>query len=310
MRFLALFFLLALPALSAPAQAASAEVPGGAQWYLHIDLDRMRTERAGQALYRWLQREVFEDVRADAGVDIDKEIDRITAFALAADGPVVIFDGNFSQATHDMIMALVGSNGDLTPLTASGTTYYRFGEPRDELSFDGENIKLTFESLNDGAFVSTDVRGKLLITASEAQMQSLLASKGRVAGTSGKGKSILVLAAEKALLQAGMDSAQIDAGGSGWDSNILRNTEQIAFLLAAASDKLAVEARLLTTEASMAESLAGVVRGLISLASLDDEMEPAALAMMQSTRVDASGNELSIALAVDPEMLVEMLGDE
>ena len=44
-------------------------------------------------------------------------------------------------------------------------------------------------------------------------------------------------------------------------------------MMAAAADKLALEATLMTTEPEMAESLASVVRGLISLMSFNDEMD-------------------------------------
>jgi hypothetical protein len=57
-----------------------------------------------------------------------------------------------------------------------------------------------------------------------------------------------------------MNSAAFaDDGDSGWDSNILRNTEQVAFMMAAAANKLALEAKLITTEPEMAESLASVI---------------------------------------------------
>ena len=94
----------------------------------------------------------------------------------------------------------------------------------------------------------------------------MLATGGKVAGSGSHKGALLVLSAEKTMLQAGMNSAAFaDDDGSGWDSNILRNTEQVAFMIAAAANKLALEAQLITTEPEMDESLASVVRGLISL---------------------------------------------
>lgn len=73
-----------------------------------------------------------------------------------------------------------------------------------------------------------------------------------------------------------------DDGDSGWESNILRNTQQIA---------------------------ASVARGLISLVAFDDDMDPEAIAVLQGTKVKATGNELTISLSIDPDVIVAALDD-
>jgi hypothetical protein len=139
-------------------------------------------------------------------------------------------------------------------------------------------------------------------------MKSMLANKGRVSGSRSHSGALLVLTAEKTLLQAGMNSAAIGENGD-WDSNILRNTEQVAFMIAAAASKLALEAKLVTTEPEMAESLASVVRGLISLMAFNDGMDAEAVAMLQGTKVEAKGNTLSLSLALDPDLVVRTLSE-
>ena len=138
-------------------------------------------------------------------------------------------------------------------------------------------------------------------------MQELLANNGKIAGSRSHKGALMVLSAEKTLVQAGMRSAAL--GADQWDSNVLRNTEQAALLIAAVKDKLAFEANLTTTEADMAESMASVVRGLISLASFDDDMDPEALAVLRGTRVEARGNSLSISMAIAPGIVVSTLRD-
>ena len=100
-----------------------------------------------------------------------------------------------------------------------------------------------------------------------------------------------------------------DDGGDDLDSKILRNTEQVAFLLAVAANKLAIEAELITTEPDMAESLASVARGLISLIAFDDSMDAEAVAVLQSTKIQAKGNSLNLSLAVDPNLVVRTIGN-
>lgn len=291
-----------------PMTAAAFDVPESAEWYLHIDLERMRTESASKEVYGWLRDEVLDDVSEDADVDIDKEVDSLTAFSIAGQGPIVVVDGDFSQATKDIVMTLVAAEGDIQPLKASGRSYYRIGDPGDDVTFNSADIDVTIESLEQGGYVSTAIDGKILVTANEDQMKSLLASKGRIAGTRSKGKAILVLTAEKTILRAGMNSEMISGDdGDDWDSNILRNTEEIAFLIAVASDKLALEAQLVATEPDMAESLASVGRGLLSLMSFDDSMDPEMAAMLRGTRIETKGANLHISLALDPSVVVENL---
>lgn len=301
--------LLAVPGLAA---ADSDDIPGSAVWYFHIDLAQMRAEGPGKGVYGWLQDEAFADVREDAGVDLDKELDSLTAFSLEGEGPVVLFEGKISQETKDKIMTFVAADGDLTPQKASGKTYYHFEgtEDGESINYVNGDVDIELESLEEEAWVSLALRDKVLITGSEEQMRSMLANNGKIAGSRSHDGALLVLTAEKTMLQAGMNSAAVgDDEDSSWDSNILRNTEQVAFLMAAAANKLALEAKLITTEPEMAESLASVVRGLISLMAFNDEMDAETVAMLQGTKVEARGNSLSISLAIDPDMVVKTLSD-
>jgi len=145
------------------------------------------------------------------------------------------------------------------------------------------------------------------VTANEEQMKAMLANGGKIKGKRSHKGALLVLTAEKALLQAGMNSSALgddDDGDSGWDSNILRNTEQVAILIAAVANKLAIEIELITTEPEMAQSLASVARGLISLVSFDDSMGDDEIAILRSTKVEAKGNSLNLSLAIDPSVVV------
>jgi hypothetical protein len=309
MRLLKILCATVLLAIPVAALADARDVPGSAEWYLHIDLEKMRSEDAGQAVYDWFRDEALDEVRDEAGIDIDKEVSRVTAFSVAGQGPVIVVEGKFSQQTRDKIMAIIAAEGDINPLKASGNKYYRIGDDGEvTVSNEDGNVDITIDSLEDGGWISMDIRNKILFTGSEEQMKALLANKGRVPRGSKNNDALLVLTAEKTLLQAGMNSGLVDDDGDAdWDSNILRNTEQIAFLVAAAANKLAIEAKLITTEPEMAESLASVARGLISLASFDDSMEPEAAAVLQGTKVEAKGNSLSLSLAVDPSLVVRTL---
>ena len=312
MRYLKILIVGLLLAVPAVAAAASDDIPESAVWYFHLDLEQMREEGPGRGVYDWLQIEALSEIKEEAGVDLDKELDRLTAFSLDGQGPILLFEGNISQETKDKIMTFVAAGGDLAPLKASGKTYYHFAgsEEGEDVTYGNGDIEIDLEQLGEEAWLSLALKNKVLVTGSEEQMKSMLANGGKVAGSGSHKGALLVLSAEKTMLQAGMNSSAFaDDGDSDWDSNILRNTEQVAFMMADAANKLALEAKLITTEPEMAESLASVVRGLISLVAFNDEMDAEVVAMLQGTKVEASGNSLSISLALAPELVVQTLSD-
>jgi hypothetical protein len=280
LKILIIGLLLVAPGLAA---AKTADIPGSAVWYFHIDLAQMRDDGPGQGVYLWLEDEAFADVKEEAGVDLSKELDSLTAFSLDGEGPVILFEGNISQDTKDKIMTFIAASGDINPSKSSGKAYYHFkGTEGDEsIDYSDNNIEIQIDSLEEES-----------------------------CGSNGHNGALLVLTAEKTMLQAGMNSAALgDEGDSDWESNILRNTEQVAFLMAAAANKLALEAKLITSEPEMAESLASVVRGLISLMSFNDEMDAETVAMLQGTTVKADGNSLTISLAIDPDLVIKTISD-
>jgi hypothetical protein len=308
MRILKILCVAIMLAVPVAAVADVNTVPGSAEWYLHVNLQQMKAEEAGKPVYEWLRDDALADIKDDVGIDIDREVDSLTAFSVTGQGPVIVIDGDFSRDTRDKMMALIAAHGDLSPLQASGSKYYRLGDEEGEVEYENADVHLTLDSLDDGAWISLDVKDKILVTGSEAQMKSLLANKGRVPGPGKSNGAMLVLTAEKTLLQAGMNTAKFGGGSDGdLDSKILRNTEQVAFLIAAVANKLAIEAELVTSAPEMAESLASVARGLISLVAFDDSMDAEAIAMLQSTKIEAKGNSLNLSLAVDPALVVRTI---
>jgi hypothetical protein len=298
-RYLVIFFLFAVP-VAALSALGPGDLPDTSKWYFHADFKEMRSTDAGQHLYGWLQKEVFDDVRDDAGIDLDKEADYLTAFATEDDGLVLIIEGNIGQDTEDKVMAMGAANGSLDKFGSGKKTFFHIKD--DDIDIDDGNIEIDMDSFDDGAFFSFAIRNKLLVTSTQERMEALLADKGKVAGVRGEKGQLFILSAERNLLQAGARTD--DFGDDDWDSNILRNTEQAALLIADQAGKIAIEAQLVTTEAGMAESLASIVRGLISLQVFNDDMDPEVAGFLQATDVNVDGNKLTINVALDPEVVV------
>lgn len=303
LKLLAALLLLGIATLAA---AGVDEIPDSATWYFHADFKAMRDGKASRRLYDWLNTEVFEEIRGETGIDFDEEAERLTAFSSAGEGPVILLDGNISQDTKDKIMAIAAADGELQTYKASGKTYYFFDGDGD--GADTGKIDMELDSLKKEAYVSLALKNKIVVTNTQAQMKALLANNGKINSQKKDKDALLVLRAERSLIQAGAKANEMGEGDD-WDSKILRNTRQIAVMLADLGDKLGVEALLMANEPEMAVSLGSIVRGLIGLQALNDDMDSEIAAVLQSTQVDVSGNTLKLALSLDPATVVSALED-
>ena len=269
----------------------------------------MRDSEAGRALYEWLDREVFSDVRSEVGIDLDKEADRITAFATGDEGAIAVVQGNISQETKDKLLALMALGDRLDKLGSKSRPYYYFAADNERQIVGDGDVQLRVDSFEDGMYLSFALKDRVIATSTEAQMQAMLANNGKLPAAGKPSGTLFVLSAEKSLMQAGLKPNALDAANIDWDSNLLRNTDQVAVMIADVAGKVAIEAQLVAREAEMAQSLASIARGLISLQMFSDEMDPEIAAVPQSTRVDVDDAKLSISVAFDPVRLVAMLDE-
>jgi len=295
---------VAAPAVSNAAVDAG-DIPGAATWYLHADLEGMRGSDSGNALYGWLSAEIFVEINEEIGIDIDEEVDRVTAFSQPEAGVVIVLEGPVSDKTRDMLLALVALESEFDLRSHGGRDYYFMGEDG------GTSPKnLRFDDLDESAYLSFALPGKLLVTSREDEMRALLERDGRIAGSGGHGGALLVLTADKSFVQAGMRTSELaEDADIGWDSNILRNTEQAALMLADRNGFIAVEAQLKSTDPRMAASLSSVVSGLLSLQALNSELDPGIQSLISNTKVSVADAVLEISTVFDPASLVKLLND-
>ncbi len=301
LKSLVLLFLFLAPVAALSALSAD-DLPGASKWYFHADFKQMRSSEAGQHLYAWLQDEVFDEIREDAGVDLDKEADYLTAFATENDGLIVVIEGKISQETEDKLVAMGAASGSLNRY-GSGKNAYYYIKDDDDVDFDSDNLDVDVDSFDNGAYFSFAVKNRIIVTSTQEKMEALLESGGKVKGVRSERGQLFVLSAERGLVQAGARTVDFDGSGK-WDSNILRNTEHAALLVADKKGKISIEAQLITTEPEMAESLASIVRGLISLQVFNDDMDPEVSTFLQNTSVDVADKKLTISVALDPEVVV------
>jgi hypothetical protein len=301
---------LAILALAAPLAATAdvevGDLPEDTVWYLHADLQAIRTGEAGSAIYAWFEDEVVEDVREDVGIDISEEIHSVTAFADSEDGTIIIIDGPMTKPTQDKFLALAASKGPVDPREHRDRTYYFFGD-EDDIDDNGDE---PFEDLEDAVFLSFAVAGKAIVTGTEAQMRALLDTDGDISGTGSHDGALLVLSANKSLVQAGMQpEGMVDnyESDDDWESNIVRNTKEAALLMADESGQLAIEAQLVSHDPKMAEAIGGIVNGLIALQAFNSDLGPEYQNLIRNTKIKVLENVLSISTVVDPELMATIL---
>ncbi len=297
LRILLCFGLFLVPTVGL-AGLSDGELPA-ARWYVHVDLEEMRSSEAGKPLYEWLYKEVISEIREEAGFDADAEADTITALATLDGGLIVSMEGNFSQTTQDRLVALGAMSDEFDQYEHKNKTYYRI--ENDDIDHDSD---ITVEDL----YYSVALKNRIVAASSEATLKEMLDNRGKIPSNYDAGDALVVLTAKKNLVQAGMDADSLGVD-SNWDSNVLRNAQEIAVLLADKGGKLAIEAQLVAEEAEVANSLASIVRGLISLQIFDEDMDPEISALLQSTTVDVDGVNLHVGVSLDSDMVISVLDD-
>lgn len=306
-RFLTLLLIFSFP-LTVQAGVSTDDLPGDLVWYMHADLVQMRSTESGSPLYQWFDDEVIAQINAEVGIDLNKEVDSVTAFSTGTDGTVIIVEGPLTRETRDKLLAIATLEASASRRESGGKEYYHVRDD-DGDRHEGRRGNDPLSDFDDSAYFSFSVPNKAIITSSEAQMQELLESGGKVAGSKSHAGSMFVLTADRTFVQAGLRPDGMADDDDDWESNILRNTRQVALLISDSAGQIAVEAQLVSTDAAMAASIGSIVSGLISLSAFNSELGPELQSLIRNTRVKVKDNVLSVSTVIDPELVVSVLND-
>ncbi len=298
--------LTAMPLAAGAAEITIGELPDNTVWYLHADLEEMRKSESGSRIYKWFEDEVAVEVNDELGIDLNREVNTITAFSDSTNGTVMIVDGPISTATREKMLALARTESTVETRSHKGMEYYFIGEGPERKSHNGD----LFDDLEDASYSSFALKGKAIVAASEDQLKELLDNGGKIAGSGSHDGALFVISADKSFVQAGMRTDALDDdGGDNWESNILRNTKQAALLVSDSSGMIAVQAKLVSTDPKMAQAIGGIVNGLLALQAFNSELGPEIQSLIRNTKVVVSDAILSINTVIDPDMVVSVLED-
>jgi len=301
-RFFFFLLLFSFPLHTSGAVTAG-DLPGDTIWYMHVDLEAMRTTESGRKIYAWFEDEVVEDISEETGINLSTEVNSMTAYSDATNGTVVVVDGPMTKESQERLLAIatMEAGGDIDLLEYKGMTYYHIGDEEDEGDWGNE----PFEDLEDSAWFSFAVDNKAILASTEKQLQALLDSGGKIAGAGSHDGALFVLSADKSFVQAGMQADNMASEDDDWESNILR----AAVLIADKDGMIAVEAQLVSTDPKMAAAIGGIANGLISLQAFNSDLDPEIQELIRNTRIEVVENTLSINTVIDPDMVVSVLLD-
>ena len=305
-----LFFFLLLFSfpLHTGAAVTAGDLPGDTIWYMHADLEAMRSTESGAKIYAWFEDEVADDVSEEIGIDLNTEVNSITAYSDATHGTVVVVEGPLTRESQERLLAIatLEAEGAVDLLEYNGMTYYHVGDEDDEDYRSDE----PFEDLEDSAWFSFAIDNKAILAGTEKQLRALLDSGGEIAGAGSHDGALFVLSAENTFMQAGMQADNMALeDDDDWESNILRNTKQAALLIADKAGLILIEAQLVSADPKMAAAIGGIVNGLISLQAFNSDLDPEIQDLIRNTRVEVTGNTLSINTVIDADIVAAMLSD-
>ncbi len=299
-RFFFFLLLFSFPLHTSGAVTAG-DLPGDTIWYMHADLEAMRTTESGSKIYGWLEERVIEDISEETGINLSTEVNSMTAYSDATNGTVIVIDGAITRESQERLLAIatMEADGDIDLLEYKGMTYYHIGDEEDEGDWGNE----PFDDLEDSAWFSFALDNKAILASTEKQLQALLDNGGRIAGAGSHDGALFVLSADKSFVQAGMQADGMASEDDDWESNILRNTKQAAVLIADKDGMIAIEAQLVSTDPKMAAAIGAIVNGLISLQAFNSDLGPEIQELIRNTRVEVADNTLSINTVFDPEII-------
>ncbi|MDJ0657815.1 MAG: hypothetical protein QNJ40_26885 [Xanthomonadales bacterium] len=280
---------------------SESQLPADSQWYVHVNLDMMRQSVVGKRFMEEELDDAFDDIEDELGITLKKELDAVTVFGdVPKDGTsvAVVLHGDLSEDTQVGIQAVLEEKADsFIEVDYSGVTYFEVADS-DEINikshhgYDSDALRLVFGE------------GQTMISPDENRIHQFIDGGTRLKrGSVVPDNALLVLHAEKALLQGGLNAKSADHN-FGWDSSIMNNIEHVAGMVVEEGDGVRIEVRVLASSADTAAYVHNIIQGMVSLGALNAGDDPAAAELLQSLQIQSNENEVTLDVFV-PASLIE-----
>ncbi|MEO0366547.1 MAG: hypothetical protein AAF265_13785 [Pseudomonadota bacterium] len=289
---LCLSLLIASTSLPAAAEVSNRDIPPDALWYINIDMESLRTSKPGQVILDWVDDEVVDDMEKEFDFDAGEDLDRLFFHGNAEGSFSARILGTLSDATRAHMLSEMLKNTDATLKNDGWGEYYVIDDAGDEIEFDNGDMSLDTDTI----YVSLATGDGLFIASSAERLEA------EIRGIRGGNANVLVLDGRRPFLQIGVNADELDESQQfDFDSDLLRQTSQVALMIGSVGDSLDFHTRITATDPEVTDSMANIVRGLISLRMLSNEMPEAVGSIIDKLNVDSDSGGMSIRLQVTPD---------
>jgi len=297
--------LLAILVVAADPVRAQPVAASDSQFYLSVNIDALRGSDASEPLYRFLDGEVLDELRDEFGTGLVDAISGVSIFGTGADqAPAVVLHGIIPPTARDRIVDEVfRDKGEVELKTMHGRNYYEFAD----LELDWDGVEEREGGRHDALLIAFGDRGQSMITPDPLLMDRFL--RDGALPEAEMSPELMVLQAERPLAHAGMNNHGERAGNrrhGPWESKMLRRVQRIGMVFADAGGSLAFTLEAESESAELAEAMANLVRGLISLKMLSEDPDPK-MRLLDNVEVTTRESSVRLELTIPPEDLEKLL---
>jgi hypothetical protein len=282
------------------------ELPEGSNWFVHVNVELMRTSTIGQMMMEESLGEAFREIEKETGVQFTDQIEGLTIFGghLPPNNGAVVAHGGFSADTQSEMIGAMSKAGTYLEGDHLGQRYFAIND------LDGDNEKeFGHGSRHDHDDLLYVAFGddQTLFSQNLDAVKSFLDAGGYLTGLPiADSSTLLVIEADRAMLQGGVNTRVAQEDGN-WDSSILANVDSIAAVLVDDNGAASFHADVRAKSPEIAESVRNIVEGLVALKALDSSDEPAIGALLRSTKIRTDGSDITVDVFIDPELLNELI---
>lgn len=273
----------------------------GAQWYVHVNARLLRESALTAPFYDESLGEAFADIREEMGVDLGRDITAITVFGSASPGrdTAVVLHGRLGGDNRARLDELASTAGHFVEHDYGGARYI-------EVSGIGDSPG----SVRAGqALMIHYGADKTLISTSESTMHRLLDPAGdAVVVEPDNPDTLLVLQADRSLVQAGMDARNLDLNGH-WNSSLLNNVERAMAVVSERNGGLGIQLQVLTADEATATYVQNILQGLISLKALSGDDDPAMAELLNRLDLKTSARQVLLEVDISPELAAKIVDE-
>jgi len=288
--------------LTAGAAQAQPLAAHDSSFYLSVNLDTMRDGAASRPLYQWFQQEVLDEVRDELGAGLVDAVNGISIFGTGQDQvPVLVLHGDIPRSARDELVDTVFSEkGEVELKTAHGRNYYEFAE----LDLDWDGVENRSGQDHDALLIAFGDRGQSMVTPDPEIMDRFLRDGGLAVAE--MSPELMVLEAERPLARGGMNNRKGSPRGVPWESKMFRQVERLGLVIADENDSVSLTLEAESATPELAEAMANLVRGLVSLKVLSEDTD-SDLDWLAALEITALDRTTRMHVRVPAETLVSIL---